>query len=70
MVHRNSVPRRIDMSKDEMKNYVEQLMKGSEQWKAMKMVVLGNGRIGKTTLLHSFDQILLPSPSKVLSFFL
>ncbi len=48
------------MTKDEMRQYIRQLVEGSEQWKAIKMVVLGNGKVGKTTLLRAFDTILHP----------
>ncbi len=54
------------MSRDEMKKYVEVLMRDSKPWKSMKLIVLGNGRIGKTTLLKSFNQILHPN-EKVIS---
>ncbi len=60
MTHRNSVPRRADMKDCEMREYVEQLISEGEQWKSLKMVVLGNGQIGKTTLLHAFNQLLIP----------
>ncbi len=60
MAHRNSVPRSIHMGKHEMKHYVKELIAGGEQRKAMKLVVLGNGRIGKTTLLRAFDKLLFP----------
>ncbi len=53
------------MKKGEMLNFVEQLISGSEQWNAMKLVVLGNGGIGKTTLLRTFDQLLPGSSQKV-----
>ncbi len=43
-----------------MREYVKQLLSGSEKWRAMKMVILGNGRIGKTTLLDAFEHLLLP----------
>jgi hypothetical protein len=33
-------------------------MKNSTPWHSMKLVVLGNGRIGKTTLLHTMFQLL------------
>ncbi len=49
------------MTEEEIRRYIKQLMSNGEQWKAIKMVVLGNGRIGKTTLLRSIDQILSPS---------
>ncbi len=60
-IQRNSVPRRPDMSKDEIRAYIQQLMSEAEEWKAIKMIVLGHGRIGKTTLLHSIHQIIDPS---------
>lgn len=49
------------MSEEEMRAFISQLIEEGEQWKSMKMVVLGNGRIGKTTLLRTFDQLLDPS---------
>ncbi len=61
--HRNSVPRILDMRGNEMRSYVQQLIKESEPWKSIKMVVLGNGLIGKTTLLRAFDKLLLSSSS-------
>ncbi len=64
-IQRNSVPRRPDMDKDEMRAYVQQLMSEGEEWKAIKMIVLGHGRIGKTTLLHSIHQIIDPSVIQV-----
>ncbi len=51
------------MKKDEMRMYVQQLIKDSEPWKSIKMVVLGDGKIGKTTLLRTFDKLLSPSRS-------
>ncbi len=54
---RNSVPR-VPMEKDEMRKYIDQLISDSEPWRAIKMVVLGNGRIGKTTLLRYIDKII------------
>ncbi len=65
--HRNSVPRRVDMSEKEMRTFISQLIQEGEQWKSMKMVVLGNGRIGKTTLLRTFDKLLDPSSIHVCS---
>ncbi len=46
------------MSREEMKKYLEVLMRDSKPWKSIKLIVLGNGRIGKTTLLETFNQIL------------
>ncbi len=61
MIHRNSVPRKPDMKEDEMRQFIQQLMTDAEEWKAIKMVVLGHGQIGKTTLLHTINQIVTPS---------
>ncbi len=61
MIHRNSVPRNSYMNAASMRQYIQQLISGSEQWKAIKMVVLGNGRVGKTTLLRAFDGVLHPN---------
>jgi hypothetical protein len=38
-----------------------QLKKQSEEWRAMKLVTLGHGRIGKTTLLNKLRSILDPN---------
>jgi hypothetical protein len=55
--------------KDEesIENFLKELIsKKSEPWRAMKMVMLGHGRIGKTTLLHAMKSILQPNnPEKV-----
>ncbi len=57
------------MRQEQMRQYIQQLIASGEQWKSMKMVVLGNGRIGKTTLLQAFDDILHPDhPTKVCFF--
>jgi len=39
-------------------SFLIELMKNSEEWRAMKLVVLGNGRIGKTTLLQSLKKLI------------
>lgn len=41
-----------------MRAALEELKKSSEVWRAMKLVVLGHGRIGKTTLLHVLKSLL------------
>jgi Cdc6-like AAA superfamily ATPase len=56
---RNSVPRSI--KEDDIKSFLHELMKKSTPWHSMKLVVLGNGRIGKTTLLHMMLQLLKTS---------
>jgi hypothetical protein len=37
---------------------LEQLANDSQEWKAMKLVILGNGQVGKTTMLHAIKGIL------------
>ncbi len=69
MVHRNNVPRRVDMKEGEMRSHIKRLMSEGEKWKALKMVVLGNGCIGKTTLLRAFDQLLHPDSSFSVCYF-
>ncbi len=51
-----------------MRQFLQQLMAEAEEWKAIKMVVLGHGRIGKTTLLHAINQIMDPSSVQVYYF--
>ncbi len=53
------------MPKAEIKKYIQELMRDAEEWRAIKMVVVGNGRIGKTTLLHSVNDILNSSSISV-----
>ena len=60
---RNSIPNNMDP--DDMSKFIEELMKNSEELRAMKLVVLGDGRIGKTTLLNAMRSILDPGAHKV-----
>ncbi len=60
IIHRNSVPRIEGMDRADMRRYVTQLKEDSKPWKSIKLVVIGHGRIGKTTLLNTFQQILDP----------
>ncbi len=46
------------MDRDEMRKNIIHLISDSVPWRVIKMVILGNGRIGKTTLLRSIDNIL------------
>eukprot|EP00026_Physarum_polycephalum_P001439 Phypoly_transcript_01440.p1 GENE.Phypoly_transcript_01440~~Phypoly_transcript_01440.p1 ORF type:complete len:1130 (-),score=207.03 Phypoly_transcript_01440:9-3374(-) len=57
---RNSIPHHLTKDRD-VRAFVTELMKSSEELRAMKLVVLGNGRIGKTTLLHAMQKILDPN---------
>lgn len=43
------------------KQLAKDLLTASEQWRAMKMIVLGNGQIGKTTFVRYLHQFLDPS---------
>jgi polynucleotide 5'-kinase involved in rRNA processing len=56
---RNSVPLNID--KKDIRGFIEDLVKNSEEWRAMKLVVLGNGQIGKTTMLKVLKEIVTES---------
>jgi hypothetical protein len=47
---RNSVPRSI--KEGDIEPFLRELMKTSTPWYSLKLVLLGNGRVGKTTLLH------------------
>jgi energy-coupling factor transporter ATP-binding protein EcfA2 len=55
-VIRESVPQGQDIE-----HVVKELKLSSEPWNAIKLVVLGHGRIGKTTLLSSLEDILKPN---------
>ena len=54
---RNSVHQRHK----EIEHFVKELKLSSEPWKTIKLVVLGHGRIGKTTLLSALENILNPT---------
>ncbi len=45
------------MDVEEIRSTIKQLLQEGEKWKSIKLIVLGNGRIGKTTLLRTFDQL-------------
>lgn len=51
--HRDSVP--LNLPIDQMRSFLEAAKK-SEPWKAMKLVVLGHGRIGKSTMVHRLKE--------------
>jgi hypothetical protein len=50
------VPRSLEQH--EIRPFLIELIKSSEEWKAMKLIILGHGRIGKTTMLHVLKDIL------------
>lgn len=59
-LQRDSVPQGLQ-NVDQIELILEELKKSSEPWKKMKLVVLGHGRIGKTTLLKAVHNLLDPS---------
>lgn len=64
---RKSAPPHLK-TKEEMENFFFELQQGFEDWRAMKLVVIGHGKIGKTTLLHAIKKILKQDTSgKVVS---
>lgn len=59
-LQRKSVPQG-ELFAHEIKTLLTEMIHHSEPWKKMKLVVLGHGRIGKTTLLTTIHNILHPS---------
>ena len=53
---RRSVPRSMDVK--DISPFLNDMMKNSEPWKAIKLVVLGHGRIGKTTMLQILKRLI------------
>lgn len=54
---RKSVPEG-KMKKQKMEIFLKELKHRSEPWKTMKIVVLGHGQVGKTTLLEAIRAVL------------
>lgn len=52
----NSVP--LNLPKDQIQYFLEAI-EYSEPWKAMKLVVLGHGQIGKSTLVYRLKERLI-----------
>lgn len=40
-----------------MRRFLEEMQKSNEEWRALKLVVLGHGGIGKSTLLRVLKTI-------------
>jgi hypothetical protein len=57
---RNSIPIG-QMDKSAIRDFLQELKRSSEPMRAMKLVILSHGRIGKTTLLHHMKEILHPT---------
>jgi hypothetical protein len=55
--YRNSIPRSL-RNENEIRAFVEELKANSSEWRAMKLVTLGHGRIGKTTLLSRMRSLI------------
>lgn len=69
-LQRRSVPRLTDNGEimvPNIRRFLGELVKSSESWKKMKLIVLGHGRIGKTTLLVTIHNILHPSEDNQVS---
>jgi hypothetical protein len=60
MAHLESVPDTLTTTR-EIRDYLRECMEGTEEWRAMRIIVLGHGRIGKTTLICSIQDILVSS---------
>jgi hypothetical protein len=61
---RNSVPQSLELEED-IQAFLKELMSGSKDLRTMKLIVLGDGRIGKTTLLNAMKAVLEPDHHQV-----
>ena len=52
---KKSIPKRL-LKEDEIKKFVNDLVTQREEWNSLKLVVLGHGEIGKTTLLDALKK--------------
>lgn len=59
-LQRDSVPQG-ELSELQIKQVLLELQRSSAPWNKMKLIVLGHGRIGKTTLLTAMHNILDPA---------
>lgn len=60
---RNSVPRTLTIKEIEL--FLKEIVKASSDWRSMKLVVLGNGRIGKTTTIDTIMKLIYKTDSQV-----
>ena len=44
-------------SVEDLQSYLRDLLEGTEEWREMKLLVLGHGRIGKTTLIQAIQKL-------------
>ena len=43
----------------EIRDWVRTAMEGTEKWQKMRVIVIGHGRIGKTSLIHTLQDSLV-----------
>ena len=55
-----SVPQTLT-NKEELRIFLNELKTQGEKWNALKLVVLGHGEVGKTTLIHAIRRCMDPS---------
>lgn len=58
--YRDSIPKSCT-TEEKMNKYLDLLVGSSSPMRSMKMIVLGNGRIGKTTFVKYLSNVLLHS---------
>jgi len=56
-VQYESVPNNIN-TVEEIEQFIIDLCEQGEEWNTLKLVVLGHGEVGKTTLLHTIRRYL------------
>lgn len=54
------------MQEEDIQKFLQELKVKSEPWKTMKIVVLGHGRIGKTTLLAAIRKLIAATFQEVI----
>ena len=55
-----SVPQTLEYE-EELRTFLNELKTQGEKWNALKLVVLGHGEVGKTTLIQAIKRVLDPS---------
>ena len=53
-----SVPPKLS-TLGEIRDWVRTAMEASEKWQKMRVIVIGHGRIGKTSLIHTLQDSLV-----------
>jgi hypothetical protein len=56
--HMTAVPHTLS-SLGEIRDWTRTTMESTEEWRAMRVIVLGHGKIGKTTLIYSLQDRLV-----------